>query len=60
MLTLSLYPSLQESPVNIEAAVVRWISKPAFGVEFLIITHEVQHRLERSIAGPVLTQTLVK
>ena len=60
MLTLSLYPSLQESPVNIEAAVVRWISEPACGVEFLIISHEAQHRLERYVAGPVLTQTLVK
>ena len=54
MLTLSLYPSLEESPLTVDAAVVRWSSDLACGVEFLIIGSEAQQRLERYIAGPVL------
>jgi hypothetical protein len=57
ILTLSLYPSLQESPVTIEAAVVRWISGLACGLEFFEVSPEAQHRLERYIAGPALAQT---
>jgi hypothetical protein len=56
VLALSLYPYLQESPVNIDAAVVRWTSGPEFGLEFLGIGPEAQHELERFIAGPALTQ----
>jgi hypothetical protein len=60
VLTLSLHPFLQESPVNIEVAAVRWTSGPACGVEFLRIGSEAQHRLARYIAGPALIQSWVK
>ena len=60
VLTLDFYPSLQESPVNIDAAVVRWSSGSACGVEFLGIGPEAQHQLARYIAGPALTQSWVK
>ena len=55
LLTLSLYPSLQESPVDI-AAVVRWASGQACGLEFFEVCPEAQCRLERCLAGPALIQ----
>ena len=60
MLALSVYLSLQDSPINIRTAVVRWTSGLACGVEFLAVSLEAQQQLERYIAGPALIQTWVK
>jgi hypothetical protein len=60
VLTLSLYPTPQESPVTIEVGMVRWTSGPAWGMEFLSLSFDAQQRLDRYIAGPARIQTWVK
>ena len=57
VLTLSLYPSPEDSPIIVDVAVVRWSSELACGVEFLTMSLEAQQRLERYIAASALRQT---
>jgi hypothetical protein len=47
MLTVLLPLSINEPPIKVDAALVRWTSSPNFGLEFVFLRPEALQRLER-------------